>query len=183
MTLKFDGWPSKTIGHLFYATSSYVQHFIAIGEFKLEFRAGASTRFTSTSTGTSTCNMCEYEYEYLIFTWVQVRVRVLVDEYEYKYEYRSMINILYSMYRRHIFGLWQESPHILTNLGQNSNCPLSIQIIFVNIYLFNYSMLSDKMTLRLTFCDVLAVVADINNLLAVQKQKAKVVQYHEMYGK
>ena len=49
--------------------------------------------------------MCEYEYEseYLIITWVQVRVRVLVDEYEYKYECRSMINILYSMYRQQIF--------------------------------------------------------------------------------
>ena len=30
-TLKFDGWPWKTIGHLFYATSSFVQHFVAIG--------------------------------------------------------------------------------------------------------------------------------------------------------
>ena len=39
------------------------------------------------------------------------------------------------------------------------------------------------MTLQHTFCDVLAVVADINNLLPVQKQKAKIVQYHEMYGK
>ena len=38
VTLKFDGWPSKTIGHLFYATSSFVQHFVAIGEFKLELR-------------------------------------------------------------------------------------------------------------------------------------------------
>ena len=28
VTLKFDGWPSKTIGHLFYATSSFVQHFV-----------------------------------------------------------------------------------------------------------------------------------------------------------
>ena len=26
----------KTIGHLFYATSSFVHHFVAIGEFKLE---------------------------------------------------------------------------------------------------------------------------------------------------
>ena len=34
VTLKFDGWPSKTIGHLFYAISSFVQHFVAIGEFK-----------------------------------------------------------------------------------------------------------------------------------------------------
>ena len=36
VTLKFDGWPWKTIGHLFFAVSSFVQHFIAIGEFKLE---------------------------------------------------------------------------------------------------------------------------------------------------
>ena len=36
VTLKFDGWPWKTIGHPFYATSSFVHHFIAIGEFKLE---------------------------------------------------------------------------------------------------------------------------------------------------
>ena len=27
VTLKLDGWPWKTIAHLFYATSSYVQHF------------------------------------------------------------------------------------------------------------------------------------------------------------
>ena len=40
VTLKFDGWPWKTIGHLFYASSSLVQHFIAIGEFKLELQSG-----------------------------------------------------------------------------------------------------------------------------------------------
>ena len=40
VTLKFDGWPSKTIGHLFYAASSFVQHFVAIGEFKLELQSG-----------------------------------------------------------------------------------------------------------------------------------------------
>ena len=40
VTLKFDGWPSKIIGHLFNATSSFVQHFIAIGEFKLELESG-----------------------------------------------------------------------------------------------------------------------------------------------
>ena len=32
----FDRWPWKTIGHIFYPTSSFVHHFIAIGEFKLE---------------------------------------------------------------------------------------------------------------------------------------------------
>ena len=41
--------PSKTIGHLFYATSSFVQHFIAIGEFKLELQSG-NAQFGSNST-------------------------------------------------------------------------------------------------------------------------------------
>ena len=36
VTLKFDGWPRKTIRHLFYATLSFLHHFVAIGEFKLE---------------------------------------------------------------------------------------------------------------------------------------------------
>ena len=35
VALKFDGWPWKTIGHLFYATFNFVHHFKAIGEFKL----------------------------------------------------------------------------------------------------------------------------------------------------
>ena len=40
VTLKFDGWPSKTIGRLFYVTSSFVQHFVATDEFKLELQSG-----------------------------------------------------------------------------------------------------------------------------------------------
>ena len=40
VTLQFDIWPSKTIGHLFYATSSFVHHFVAIGEFKLQLQSG-----------------------------------------------------------------------------------------------------------------------------------------------
>ena len=40
VTLKFDRWPWKTIGYLFYATSSCVHHFTAIGEFKLELQSG-----------------------------------------------------------------------------------------------------------------------------------------------
>ena len=40
MILKFDRWPWKKIGHLFYATSSFVHHFVAIDEFKLELQSG-----------------------------------------------------------------------------------------------------------------------------------------------
>ena len=49
VTLKFDGWPWKTIGHLFNATSSFVHHFVAIGEFKLELESG-NTQSGSNST-------------------------------------------------------------------------------------------------------------------------------------
>ena len=49
VTLKFDGWPWKTIGHLSFAVSNCVQHFIAIGEFKLELQSG-NAQFGSNST-------------------------------------------------------------------------------------------------------------------------------------
>ena len=40
VTLKFDRWPSKTTGHLFYVASSFMHHFIAIREFKLKLHSG-----------------------------------------------------------------------------------------------------------------------------------------------
>ena len=40
VTLKFDVWPWKTIGHLFYSTSSFVHHFVTIGVLKLELQSG-----------------------------------------------------------------------------------------------------------------------------------------------
>ena len=54
MTLKnnwafLDRWHWKTIGHLFYATSNFVHHLVAIGEFKLELQSG-NTQFGSKST-------------------------------------------------------------------------------------------------------------------------------------
>ena len=49
VTLQFDVWPWKTIGHLFYSTSSFVHHFVAIGDFKLELQSG-NTQFGSNST-------------------------------------------------------------------------------------------------------------------------------------
>ena len=48
VTLKSDGWPWRTIGHIFYATSSIVNHFKAIGEFKLEWQSG-NAQFRSLS--------------------------------------------------------------------------------------------------------------------------------------
>ena len=39
VTLKFDKWPSKSIGHICCTTSSSLHHFKAIGEFKLRKRS------------------------------------------------------------------------------------------------------------------------------------------------
>ena len=49
VTLRFDGWPWKTIGHLSYVASSFVHHFIAISEFKLKLQSG-NAQFGSKST-------------------------------------------------------------------------------------------------------------------------------------
>ena len=40
VTFKLDRWPWKTIEHLFNAISSFVHHFVPIGEFKLELQSG-----------------------------------------------------------------------------------------------------------------------------------------------
>ena len=38
--MKFDGWPRKTIGRFFHTTPSFVHHFKAISEAKLELQSG-----------------------------------------------------------------------------------------------------------------------------------------------
>ena len=48
VTLKFDGWPWKTVGHLFHTTSSFVHHFKSIGELKLKLQSG-NAKFGSKS--------------------------------------------------------------------------------------------------------------------------------------
>ena len=49
VTSKFDRWPWKSIGPLFYATSGFVHHFVAICQFKLELQSG-NGQFGSKST-------------------------------------------------------------------------------------------------------------------------------------
>ena len=49
VNLKFERWPWKTIGHLFYTTSSFVHHFKPIGEYELELQS-RNAKFWSKST-------------------------------------------------------------------------------------------------------------------------------------
>ena len=48
VTLKFNGWAWSTTGHLFYAASSFIHHFIDISEFKLRLQSG-NAQFGSNS--------------------------------------------------------------------------------------------------------------------------------------
>ena len=56
VTLKFDRWPWKTTGLLFYANSSFLHHFIAIGQSKLELESGNS-KFGSKSAILVLCDL------------------------------------------------------------------------------------------------------------------------------
>ena len=62
VTLQFDVWPGKTIGHLFYATSSFVHHFVPIGEFKLGVQSG-NAQFESKSTISLAVWPCNLMYD------------------------------------------------------------------------------------------------------------------------
>ena len=48
VTLKFDIWPWKTIGHFFYAPSTIMYHFTALCEIKIKLQSG-NTKFGSKS--------------------------------------------------------------------------------------------------------------------------------------
>ena len=76
-TLKFDRWPWKKIGHLFYATSSFVHHFIAIDEFYLELQlrnAQIRAKFVLTSV-TLTFDLWPWP-----FTWTSLLLMVITSQ-------------------------------------------------------------------------------------------------------
>ena len=56
VTLKFAGWPRQITRHLFYTTSSFVHHFEAISEFKLELQSG-NAQFGSNLTILELCDL------------------------------------------------------------------------------------------------------------------------------
>ena len=56
VTMKFEEWPWKAIGHLFYATSSFMHHFVATGELKLKLQSG-NAQFGSKSTILELCDL------------------------------------------------------------------------------------------------------------------------------
>ena len=53
VTLKFDGRPRKITRHFFYTTLSFVHHFKAMGELKLELKSESAPLLSNTNLGAS----------------------------------------------------------------------------------------------------------------------------------
>ena len=93
VTLKFEGWPWKTIGHLFYLTSSFVHHFIAISEYKLELQSG-NAQFGSKSLFFVLCDLEIWQMTLknnraLCLCYFKLCVHHFVDIGEFKLELQS----------------------------------------------------------------------------------------------
>ena len=90
--MKFDGSPWKTIGHLFHASSSFMHHFIAIGEFQLELQSG-NAQFGSKSTiflALWPCNLtCDLENNRHLFYAISSFVHHFVAIGEFKLALQS----------------------------------------------------------------------------------------------
>ena len=77
VTLKFDGWSKKTIGHLFYAPSSFSHHFVAICKFKLELQSGIAqigAKFALTSVSLT------FDLWPWLFAWTSLSSMVIMPE-------------------------------------------------------------------------------------------------------
>ena len=116
VTLKFDWWPWKTIGHPFYSTSSFVHHFKAIGELsiqaKLEIFLSLVTLKFDEWPPKSIGNLCyttsSFSASFQSHGWIQTRVtvrkcsiRVKISNFFVPYDLEIWRMILETV--RHIF--------------------------------------------------------------------------------
>ena len=86
MNLNNDGWPRNTIGHLFYTTSSFVHHFKAIGDLKLELQSCWSKLMISLSHVTMKLDrwpwktigyyeMASFVHNFIAISWLKLELQ------------------------------------------------------------------------------------------------------------
>ena len=124
VTLKFDGWPSKTIGHHFYVTSSFVHHFLAIGEFKLELQSGnaqfgsKSTIFFSPVTSSNIKLYTSFHHHMWIQTgvtvrkrlsWVVTSVTLIFDLWPWPFAWTSLLSLVITPENFMMIRWWEHS--------------------------------------------------------------------------
>ena len=103
-----DRWPCKTIGHLFNTTLSFVHHFKAIGEFKLDLQSG-NAQFGSKSV----IFLSPVTLQFDGWPWKTIR-HLFYTTLSFVHHFKAIVN-----------SNWSYSPET-PNLGQNQRffCPL-----------------------------------------------------------
>ena len=116
-TLKFDGWLWKTIRNLFYTMWSFVCHFKAMGEFKLELQSG-NAQFRSKSVIFFSCVTLKFD------RWLWKIIGHLF--------YATMI--LWIISKPLVNSNWSYSPETL-NSGKNRQffVPCDLEILWITL--------------------------------------------------
>ena len=154
VTLKFDRWPWKTIGHLFYTTSSFVHHFKSIGEFKLKLqsRNAQFRRFyvlcdleiwwmTLENNRAPLLYYTKLCASFQIHRWIQIGVTVRKRSIWVKIgNFLSRVTLKFDGWpsTRQIWGIWKLRPAYspeTPNLGQNRWClvPCDLEIWWMTL--------------------------------------------------
>ena len=106
MTSKFDEWPWKTIGHLFYATSSFIHHFVPIGEFilQLQSRSWRMTLKNNRAPLLSTIKLYTSFYHHIWIqtgvtvrkrlSWVMTSVTLTFDLWSWPFAWTSLLSLV-----------------------------------------------------------------------------------------
>ena len=111
VTLQFDGWLWKIIGHLFYATSSFVHHFVAIVEFGLELQSG---------------NMLCASFHYHMYiqtgvtvrkrlSWVLTYVTLTFDLWPWPFAWASLLPLVITPENFRMIRWWEHSEKGVTD--------------------------------------------------------------------
>ena len=142
VTLKFDrSW--KTIGHLFYATSSFLHHFIDIGQFKLDSQS-RNAQFGSKSKNFLLCGLeiwhmtlknnnaplvshtevcasfppCEFklELQFLkLLNWVLTYVTLSLDLWPWHFVWISLLSLVITPENFMMIQWWEHSEKVVTD--------------------------------------------------------------------
>ena len=132
---KFDGWPWKIIGHLFYTTSRFVHHFKAIGAFKLEFQSrnvpfGSKpwTKIGRLFYATSSFNLCLIPKPWVNSNW-NYCPETLNSDHNLRFLFHVTLKFAGWLCERtgHLFKATSSFVHHFIVIGENSNWSYSTE--------------------------------------------------------
>ena len=99
-----------TIGHLFFATSSFVHHSVAIGEFKLELQSGNAQSGSWVHQSYVNSN-----WSYSRLSWVVTSVTLTFDLWPWPFAWTSLLSLVITPENFMMIGWWEHSQKGVTD--------------------------------------------------------------------